>query len=115
MNAAIEKVSTAMPFNGNNRKKLAVKYARWNTYWNDYYRYGGVLYDVKTGYPNSIMNILERIINVDLLSLRAIDSGIINNVHRLLYRIAETGPYEISYNGLSNYLDISVNYLMLKH
>lgn len=108
LNAGIEKVDSSMLFDGKERERLAIKYARWDAYWDDYYRYGGVLYDARTGFPNSIMNILERIISVDLASVRLIGSGIVNDVYKLLYKIAGSGPYEISYNGLSSYLGISV-------
>lgn len=108
LGAGIERISMAMLFDQKKRGQIAVKHSRWNAYWQEYYRYGGVLYDTKRGFPKPLMSTLERIISVDLASIRSIDSGTVNDVYKLLYRIAESGPYEISYNSLSSHIGISV-------
>jgi predicted AAA+ superfamily ATPase len=37
-----------------------------------------------------------------------VDTNLINDVYKLLYRIAEAGPYEISYSSLASYVGLSV-------
>ena len=108
LNAGAEKVSIHALFNESTRKNIAVKYTKWLTYWQDYYRYGGVLYDAKVSFPKPVMSAIERIINVDLASVRQIDSAIVNDVYKMLYKIAKSGPYEMSYNNLADYVGVSV-------
>ena len=107
-NANIKKLELSELFEEKKRKEYAIKYSKWSSYRHDFYTFGGVLYDAKIGFPSPILSTLERIITVDLASLRAVDSGLINDVYKLLYRIAEAGPYEISYSSLASYVGLSV-------
>jgi len=107
-NAGIEKLEPSILYNNEKRREATIKYSRWNSYWHDFYTYGGVLYDAKIGFPNPILSTLERILRVDIASLRAVDSTIINDTYKLLYKIAESGPYEISYTSLAKHTGLSI-------
>jgi uncharacterized protein len=90
------------------RKKLSIKYSKWKEFLQEYYRYGGVLYEgLKEEFPKPISNSLDKMINVDLTYLREIDVKLENDLYKLLYRIAASGPYEASYSQLASYLGIS--------
>ena len=95
-------------FNGDTREKLATKHSKWATFLGEYYKYGGVLYEgIEAEYPKTVMNTLDKMITVDLASLREIDTNAINNIYKLLYEVASSGPYEASYSNVASYLGIS--------
>jgi len=106
--AGIEKLELPSLYDNEKRRENAIKYSRWGSYWHEFYTYGGVLYDAKIGFPNQLLSTLERILRVDLASLRPVDASIINDIYKLLYKIAEAGPYEISYTSLANHIGLSV-------
>ncbi|MEM0159897.1 MAG: AAA family ATPase [Candidatus Micrarchaeaceae archaeon] len=90
------------------RKALSIKYAKYASFLDEYYRYGGVLYeDVGKEYPETIINTIEKMLTIDLASLRELDVNSTNNLYKLLYKVASSGPYEASYSGISSYLGIS--------
>jgi hypothetical protein len=104
----ISTVSLDELYDNGRRQKLVVQHGKWNTFLEEYYKYGGVLYeDIKEEYPKSITNTLEKIINVDLTYLRELDIKVENDVYKLLYKIVESGLYEASYSKLAGYLGIS--------
>jgi len=106
--AELEKISLGDLFDKEKRQKIAIKNQKWKEFMQEYYRYGGVLYeDVQKTFPKPISNSLEKIISVDLAPLRELDVKVENDIYKLLYKIAEAGPYEASYTSLANYLGIS--------
>ncbi len=106
--ASIGKVRIGELFNNEKRKSVAIKNSKWKEFVQEYYRYGGVLYaGVEKEFPKSISNSLEKIVSVDLTYLRELDVKIENDIYKLLYKIAESGPYEASYTKLASYLSIS--------
>ncbi|MGC8496352.1 MAG: AAA family ATPase [Candidatus Micrarchaeia archaeon] len=104
---SIEKVDISSLFDESKRREIAIRYSAYSS-WYEYFSYGGILYDAKIGFPKPVINMLERIISLDLAAIRSIDSELINDVHKLLYKLAESGPYELSYNSIANYLQVSV-------
>jgi len=46
-------------------------------------------------------------LTVDLMSLREIDINAANNIYKMLYKVASSGPYEASYSNIASYLGIS--------
>ncbi len=90
------------------RKNLALKYSQWSTYVEEYCKYSGMLYEnIEKEYPKTIMNVIEKIISIDLASLREIDINASNNLYRMIYKVASSGPYEINYSNIANYLQVS--------
>ncbi len=106
--AEIEAARLEDLFSKEKRKSLAIKNRGWMEFLQEYYRYGGVLYEgIAEEFPKPISNSLEKIITVDLTHLRELDVKIENDIYKLLYRIAASGPYEGSYTKLATYLGIS--------
>ncbi len=106
--AAIMRVGLEDLLDKERRKAIAVKNRRWMEFLQEYYRYGGVLYEgIEKEFPKPISNTLEKIITVDLTHLRELDVKIENDIYKLLYKIAASGPYEGSYTKLATYLGIS--------
>jgi predicted AAA+ superfamily ATPase len=89
------------------RKETALHYADFRELLNEYYKYGGVLYkDVQKEYPDSINNVLDKVVTGDLAYLREINVKIETDIYKLLNRIASSGPYEASYTKLASSLDV---------
>ncbi len=107
-NANIKTIHIKDLFNYNKRKEFVHKYSKWNIFMKEYYKYGGMLYEgIKEEYPNTILNVLDKMLTVDLSSLREIDTNAINNIYKMLYKISSSGPYEASYSNIASYLGIS--------
>ena len=108
--ADIQVVSVDDLYDKEKRHKLAAKHGKWNAFVEEYYKYGGVLYEgIREEFPKPIANTLEKIINVDLTYLRGIDIKVENDIYKLLYKITESGLYEASYSKLAGYLSISTS------
>lgn len=106
--AVLEKIKLEELYDKEKRKDLTIKHRKWMEFLQEYYRYGGVLYEgIEDEYPKSISNSLEKIIAVDLTHLRELDVKVENDIYKLLYKIAASGPYEGSYTKLATYLEIS--------
>lgn len=106
--ADINAIGASDLYDRKKRQSLAVKYGKWNAFVEEYYKYGGVLYEgIKEEFPKPITNTLEKIINVDLTYLRELDIKVENDIYKLLYKITESGLYEASYSKLAGYLGIS--------
>ncbi|MDG6927827.1 MAG: ATP-binding protein [Nitrososphaerota archaeon] len=100
--ASIPALSLEDLYNEVSRKELAMRYSNYINFVYEYLKYGGVLYDgIADGYPESIINIVDKIVSTDLSYLREIDAKIENDTYKLLYEISSSGPYEVSYNGLA--------------
>ncbi|MEW5896692.1 MAG: AAA family ATPase [Nanoarchaeota archaeon] len=54
------------------------------------------------------VNIIERIIRYDLVSLREVDSLYLENIFRIIKAIASSSPGELSYSGLASSLGIGI-------
>ncbi|MCL5100310.1 MAG: AAA family ATPase [Candidatus Marsarchaeota archaeon] len=90
------------------RRDILTKYARFAPYMEEYYRYGGILYDdIEKEYPEAILNTIEKMLVTDLASLKEIDINSTNKLYKLLYKVAASGPYEVSYSSIASYLEIS--------
>ncbi|MCL4364865.1 MAG: AAA family ATPase [Candidatus Marsarchaeota archaeon] len=106
--ANIEAVSVNDLYEKQKRQDLVAKYGKWNAFVEEYYKYGGVLYEgVKEEFPKPITNALEKIISVDLSYLRELDIKVENDIYKLLFKITESGLYEVSYSKLAGYLAVS--------
>ncbi|MCD6227175.1 ATP-binding protein [Candidatus Micrarchaeota archaeon] len=88
-----------------NKTNLTKRYGYAHKYINDYYKYGGVLYDARTDFYKTILSTIEMIAVKDLSIIKEIDPEIEENFFKLLYMIALSKPLELSYSKLGNVLD----------
>lgn len=106
--AYIKTIGIEQLYNPKSRKELAIQNSRWKDFVQEYYKYGGVLYEgIDMDFPKPISSTLEKMISLDLTYLRDLNIKIENDIYKLLYRITESGPYEASYTQLAGYLGIS--------
>ena len=96
------------------RRKLAVENAHLNEYIDEYFRTGGVLYpgreeDVYLALRASV----NRTISSDLATLREVDIKYQELSYKLLYLVATSKPFEMSYSSIANSLEISKNTVKL--
>ncbi|MCD6522224.1 MAG: ATP-binding protein [Candidatus Diapherotrites archaeon] len=89
-------------------KDAIKRYAGLIHYMDEYYKMGGVLYpgDLEDIYA-ALDRSIERAITHDLASLREIDINVQDNAYKILYLIATSQPFELSYSALSDSLEIS--------
>ncbi len=106
--AEIRSVSLEELENEEKRREIAYMLSKWSAYLGEYYMYGGVLYeDVEKEYPKTILSVVEKMLAVDLPTIRKVDAGTIDSLYKLLYKIAISGPYEASYSNIASYLGVS--------
>jgi len=89
-----------------NKTTLTKSYAEVYRFFDEYLRYGGVLYP-KEGFYEAFENSLRKIVLQDLAYLRNINIKYETDVHRLLYLVARSPPYEVNYSSISRELGIS--------
>ena len=89
-----------------NKTLLMKKYAEVYDLFNEYLRYGGVLYP-KEGFFEALENSLRKVILQDLASLRDINIKYETDVYKLLYLIARSPPFQVNYSSISRGLEIS--------
>ncbi len=87
-------------------RSLARTYAGGYEFFNEYLRYGGVLYP-KNGFWEAMENSLKKIIIQDLSSLRDINVKYENDVYKLLYLVARSPPFEVNYSSIARELEVS--------
>lgn len=91
-----------------NKTTLAKRYAEVYEYYQEYLKYGGVLYP-KNGFFEALENSLRKVILQDLASLRDINIKYETDIYKLLYLIARSPPFEVNYSSISRELEISKN------
>lgn len=87
-------------------KQIANKYAEVYEFFNEYLRYGGVLYP-KNGFFEALENSIRKVILQDLSALRDINIKYEADVYKLLYLIARSPPFEVNYSSIARELEIS--------
>ena len=96
------------------RRKLAVENAHLNEYLDEYFRVGGVLYPGKEDDVYSAVRAsVNRAISSDLATLRDVDIKYQELSYKLLYLVATSKPFEVSYSSIANSLEISKNTVKL--
>ncbi len=88
------------------RSSLARTYADGYGFFNEYLRYGGVLYP-KNGFWEAMENSLKKIVIQDLSSLRDINVKYETDVYKLLYLVARSPPFEVNYSSIARELEVS--------
>ncbi|MBI5036449.1 ATP-binding protein [Candidatus Micrarchaeota archaeon] len=94
-----------------NRRDIALKHSEAAQYFDEYMRFGGVLYSGE-GFREAVENSIEKIITRDLAALRSISIKYEADVKRLLYHLAASQPYEFSYNSVSQKLGLDKTLLI---
>lgn len=89
-----------------NKRELSLKYASFSQYYEEYLRYGSVLYG-QNGFKEAIENAIQKTITSDMAYLRQIDIKYEHEAYKILYTIAISKPYEVNYSSTANKLGIS--------
>ncbi|MEW6528923.1 MAG: AAA family ATPase [Candidatus Micrarchaeota archaeon] len=89
-----------------NGKEISLRHISAYEYFGSYMREGGVLYSGE-GFNEAMDNAIQKIITVDLSALRDINIKYETDAYRLLYHIAASNPFELSYSSISHKLGIS--------
>jgi predicted AAA+ superfamily ATPase len=106
--ANIEPIGIKELFNEKSRKEAAFANSKWKIYLEEYMQYGGVLYDGENeDLLKAAENSIDKIVTVDLACLRSIDVKIENDIYKILFEIASSGPYETNYSNLANSLGLN--------
>ncbi len=96
------------------RKKIVRSYAHLNDYLDEYLRIGGVLYPGREDdVYHALRACVNRAISSDLATLREIDMRYQDLSYKLLYLVATSKPFEVSYSSIANSLEVSKNTVKL--
>lgn len=96
------------------RKKIVRSYAHLNDYLDEYLRIGGVLYPGREDdVYHALRACINRAISSDLATLREIDMRYQDLSYKLLYLVATSKPFEVSYSSIANSLEVSKNTVKL--
>ncbi len=87
-------------------KKIVNKYAGVYNFFNEYLKYGGVLYP-EEGFYDALENSIKKVILQDLSALRDINIKYETDVYKLLYLIAKSPPFTVNYSSIARELEIS--------
>ncbi len=87
-------------------KQIANKYTEVYELFEEYLRYGGVLYP-KNGFFDALENSIRKVILQDLSALRDINIKYEEDVYKLLYLISKSPPFEVNYSSIARDLEIS--------
>ncbi|MEA3329940.1 MAG: AAA family ATPase [Nanoarchaeota archaeon] len=90
-------------------KSLVNKYLEAFNFFDEYLKYGGMLYP-KSGFFEAVGNSLRKVILSDLITLREINIKYESDIYKLLYFVSKSEPFEINYSRIANHLDISKNF-----
>lgn len=88
---------------------MAIAHMRASEYLDDYMRLGGVLYSGE-GFLDAMENALEKMILLDMAALRDINIKYESDARKLLYHVASSKPFEVSFSSLSQKLGVSKNF-----
>lgn len=89
----------------NKRKELTEKYSIFYNYYEEYYKFGGFLYNKNKDlfeFYKSIDNIFKKIIYSDVSNLRSINPKIETDIYNILYAISTSSPFQVNYSNISN-------------
>lgn len=92
-------------------RAIAGKHAKAYEHFRDYTKYGGVLYPAE-GFMEALGNALNKVVLSDLAYLREVSVKYEDDVYKLLFSIAQSPPFEVSYSSLSEKTGINKNTLM---
>ncbi len=86
------------------RKELVNNYSRYYTHYQEYYKFGGFLYNKSkdlSEFYKSIDNVFKKIIYSDISNLRSINPKVETDIYNILYLLATSSPFEMNYSNLS--------------
>ncbi len=92
-------------------KEISIKHLSAFEYFDEHMKFGGVLYSGE-GFYEALENSLEKIISRDLASLRDINIKYEEDAYKILYHVAVSSPFEISFSSLSQKLGISKTFVI---
>ncbi|MCD6227638.1 ATP-binding protein [Candidatus Micrarchaeota archaeon] len=93
------------------KKDYTLKYSSLSEHWNEYMKYGGVLYGGH-GFSQALKNTIEKMILKDMAALREVSMKYESDVYRFLYIAANSLPYEISYSSIASKLSVSKTFII---
>lgn len=76
-------------------------------YLEEYMKAGGVLYPLTEGFEMAVINSLNKMIKDDLASVKKVDLEMEDIAYKLVFSLATSKPYELSYSSLSSSLGVS--------
>ncbi|MEM2637388.1 MAG: AAA family ATPase [Candidatus Korarchaeota archaeon] len=88
------------------KERLTRQYALCYDFFDEYTRYGGVLYP-KEVFHEELDNALRKVVVHDLIALREINVEYDYNASRLLHLVAHSPPFEVNYSSLSRDLGVT--------
>ncbi len=94
-----------------NGSKLSFEYRKASTFIEEYLQFGGVMY-AGEGFKDALDNSIQKIILNDLSALRNVNVKYESDAYRLLYFMANAGPFEASYSTLSSKLGMTKTFLI---
>jgi len=86
------------------RKVILNNYITYFNYYEDYYKFGGFLYNKNkdlSEFYKSIDNVFKKIIYSDISNLRSINPKIEIDIYNILFLLATSSPFEMNYSKLS--------------
>lgn len=92
-------------------KQKKLPYVQAHEYMDEYMRWGGMLYP-NDGFEKALENSVKKIISLDMASLRDINIKYENDAYRLLYLVAASPPFELSYSSISSKLGLTKTFLI---
>lgn len=91
--------------------KLSFKYRKAHDFLVEYMEFGGAMYSGE-GFREALDNSIKKIILNDISALRNVNVKYESDAHKLLYFMANAGPFEASYSTLSAKLGLSKTLLI---
>ncbi len=113
-NQKIDSINLKEILSEETRKSLCLSLGKYEKHLNEYYRYGGLLYNEpeNTDYYKSLENIIKKIIYNDLSHLRNINVKIENDIYNILFLISTSQPFELNYTRLAKNIGMNKNTLI---
>jgi len=100
----IELITQEELLDGKKRKGLVNSYSIYYDYYQDYYKFGGFLYNKSkdlSEFYKSIDGIFKKIIYSDISNLRSINPKVETDIYNILYLLSTSAPFEMNYSNLS--------------
>ncbi len=91
--------------------KFSFEYRGVQEFFGEYLKFGGVMYSGE-GFRDALDNAIQKIIISDLAALRNVNIKYESDAYKLLYFMANSGPFEASYSTLSNKLGLSKTFII---
>jgi uncharacterized protein len=98
------------------RKELLNKHISYFDYYEEYYKFGGFLYNKEkdlSEFYKSVDSIFKKIIYSDISNIRSINPKVETDIYNILYLLSTSSPFEMNYSKLSKSINgVSKNTLI---